>query len=1475
MVETRQQTAGDPNDPNNGQRQVADRQAAIASRSGYRSKLTRVKRIIAKFEGDETLLDMSTALSEIEHNLGLIPALRDNLEKTTERIIQLTEDPNEKAQEHQNLQPNLDEVDAQEDKLIRLRAKARSSETRGESAVQSMFDYINKRLDEQQIQLEVDRRLTEERFQASLNSLNHSFMSSSPKTKDVPSEIKLKELHVPEFSGKYTEWIAFKELFLAIIDKNSSLTDTHKLYYLISLLKGEAKSVVEHIPISGTNYPVAWNLLLDRYDNKMGIATGHIKTFLSTSKMTDPNPDAVRRAQITMSSSVQALKAMDMYNLDIWLIYQALEKFDTETKTLWARKTYKTVPTWSEFDEFLSERYKTMEIANAGKPTIVKKPEMKPKPSNKPVPNLTAHLASTSSANSQRDSSNATPAHQCVVCKGTHRTVKCYNFRGMTDTQRYEIAQKANLCYNCLYPGHSVDKCQSSSCRNCGEKHSTWLHAHFHPESVSPSNLTTTEETPSPVPSTSTEQLRSFLGQCNTTNKATIGTSMLPNVLLATAVVCIQNAKGEKLLCRAILDSGSQANIVTERVCQLLKLPKKQSNCRLEGIGAQDSHTKFQTVLEFGPQNAKSMIQTNCFIQSKITGLHPSVKLTFPISIPPELVLAYPQWNTPQTIDILIGGRHYWDLVLDNTIRLGPGQPILKESVFGWMVVGEVSPGQAKCLKAYLTTLESIDSTLRRFWEIEEFTGPKQQRKEDDELAEKIYQQTTSRLSNGQFMLHLPFNDRIKDLEPNLGNAKRQLYYLMKTMSETPGMADMFLDVFKEYEQLNIIERVPQSELNKKCYYLPYHGILKESSTTTKLRIVYNASSKSKSKLSLNDTLLIGPVIQPPLINNLWGFRRYPYAAMGDVTKMYLQFLVIPKHRDFLRFLRKNSITGEIEHWRFRTLVFGVASSPFLAVRSMKQTVIEDGDKFPAAKEAAEKSFYVDDCLISAKSVEELSEIKEQLTSLLQCSGLTLCKWSSNVPELCGEPTIRDVSDKGVNSEPLKALGLSWNPNTDQFSFKVSSDIKVHPTKKQVLSVIARIFDPLGLLGPVVMNAKRILQTLWKLQCDWDVQLPDEVVNEWEKFINSLDSMDKLTVPRCISEFSHVTRWEVHLFTDASIKAYGAAVYIVTEDSSQNRNAWLLTAKSRVAPVKIATIPKLEMSAAELGSRMVKAVMDTYHCQDYYCWCDARVVIDQIQAPEKREVFVRNQVKIILENTSADKWQYVRSADNPADIISRGASADQLRLSTQWWNGPDWLLKPRSEWPTDEPEDEALRVMALTVHWITPREYLLYKSNSFDYIRRVMAWILRFVSNFTQKYGHGTKSPSTLRTGPLQPDEILKAEVTLVKLEQLEHLSGDIKILKGEVKKKVVSKRLRMLGAFLDSDGVMRVGGRLRNAALKESTNHPILFPGGILAKHFLYYLHHRLGHAGPTHMLSAARERYWPLVSKRSLQRPTRSSGQ
>ncbi|XP_055714731.1 uncharacterized protein LOC129808848 [Phlebotomus papatasi] len=359
-----------------------------------------------------------------------------------------------------------------------------------------------------------------------------------------------------------------------------------------------------------------------------------------------------------------------------------------------------------------------------------------------------------------------------------------------------------------------------------------------------------------------------------------------------------------------------------------------------------------------------------------------------------------------------------------------------------------------------------------------------------------------------------------------------------------------------------------------------------------------------------------------------------------------------------------------------------------------------------------------------------------------------------------------------------------------------------------------------------MVNAKCLMQNLWQLKCDWDEEVPESVLSEWISFLKSLRFIPNIKIPRCISEFTQISKREVHLFTDASKKAYGAAIYIVTENSSGFRSTRLLTAKCRVAPVKVATIPKLELCAAALGSRILKAVCDSLNCHNHYCWTDAMIVLCQIRSPVKREAFVKKRLEDILNNTRAERWHHVPTTHNPADLISRGVTAEQLDESSLWWKGPDWLSKSIEYWPTEPEGHQEGCLLATTAQWPDIRK-------------------------------------GTQQSGPLLPEEIQRAEIVLVRLEQQELLVDDIKTLSGP-KKTPVSKQLRHLQVFLDDDKVMRVKGRLENANVDENTKQPMILPSGPLAKMILHHEHYRLLHAGPTLIMTEIRRKFWPIFGRR-----------
>ncbi|XP_050302752.1 uncharacterized protein LOC126740670 [Anthonomus grandis grandis] len=255
--------------------------------------------------------------------------------------------------------------------------------------------------------------------------------------------------------------------------------------------------------------------------------------------------------------------------------------------------------------------------------------------------------------------------------------------------------------------------------------------------------------------------------------------------------------------------------------------------------------------------------------------------------------------------------------------------------------------------------------------------------------------------------------------------------------------------------------------------YLPHHCVFKPEKSTTKLRIVFNASAKGSKGISLNESLLPGPKLQPDITSILLKFRFYAVGFSADIKQMYLQILLTPKDRDFQRLLWRFDSQGPLQEYRLNTVTFGVSSSPFLAIRTVQELACQESHRYPNACEILRKQMFIDDICAGACSIHEAVSLQKDLIGILKSGGFELRKWASNCPTLLKsfsqeECQIPITSDK-ENSSPIKVLGLQWNPSTDTFSYTCQPSDK-SCTKRHILSEIARIFDPLGFLSPVTFS---------------------------------------------------------------------------------------------------------------------------------------------------------------------------------------------------------------------------------------------------------------------------------------------------------------------------------------------------------------------------------------------------------------------
>ncbi|XP_071579521.1 uncharacterized protein [Temnothorax nylanderi] len=480
-----------------------------------------------------------------------------------------------------------------------------------------------------------------------------------------------------------------------------------------------------------------------------------------------------------------------------------------------------------------------------------------------------------------------------------------------------------------------------------------------------------------------------------------------------------------------------------------------------------------------------------------------------------------------------------------------------------------------------------------------------------------------------------PYNSMPRDVDQttslHVTIAAKSLIRLETRLSRDPAVYEAYNRFLTEYEQLGHMARITPSDQDRSStFYMPHHPVLREANSTTPLQVVFNASSPTNVGFSLNDQLLAGPKLQEDLPSIL--------SYVGE-------------HIDTLL-----------------TVTYGQKPSPYLAKRSVKQLCVDEGARFPLAVMVLEESTYVDDALFGAYKQSQILEIRDQLNSLLKLGGFQLRKWASSHEELLADVPISDRLDLSSVSfqedASIKALGLSWNPSNDSFSFSLKFCKPKEASKRSVLSIISRIFDPLGLIVFVVVSAKIFLQELWMRRLDWDTPFPTDLLEWWDKYYCGLQHLREISIPRWTTQGPEVLGLELHGFSDASSRAYAAVVYIRVLTSMDQFDVTLLICKTKVAPIKTVSIPRLELCAAALLARLVKFVQAALKLQSVpvYCWSDSKSILAWLrQHPSIWKTFVANRVSDIQTRLPLAKWGYVESKLNPADCASRGVEATTLK----------------------------------------------------------------------------------------------------------------------------------------------------------------------------------------------------------------------
>ncbi|XP_065094522.1 uncharacterized protein LOC135715039 [Ochlerotatus camptorhynchus] len=422
---------------------------------------------------------------------------------------------------------------------------------------------------------------------------------------------------------------------------------------------------------------------------------------------------------------------------------------------------------------------------------------------------------------------------------------------------------------------------------------------------------------------------------------------------------------------------------------------------------------------------------------------------------------------------------------------------------------------------------------------------------------------------------------------------------------------------------------------------------------------------------------------------------------------------------------------------------------------------MDEGDRYPLAVAAITEDTYMDDVITGCDTLEEAKKLQIQLEGMTSSGGFRLRKWASNCAEVLygiPEENLAIRASEGINLDPDPSVKFEIPPiNPDEVL-----------TKRQVLSIIATLFDPLGFIGTTITAAKVFMQLLWTLEDEDGKRI------NWDKPIPS-------TVDRCVI-IPQAMEIEIHCFSDASMKAYGGCLYIRSQDQDGNVKVQLLTSKSKVAPLKSQSIPRLELCGALVAAQVLEKVLQaTKLTVRTTFWVDSTCALRWIQAsPSTWSVFVANRVAKIQAITEGCEWRHIAGADNPADLVSRGIGPKEILNNNFWWHGPSWLAQDRNTWPISVNllsegvfEEEKRRTAVVTSASAVEEfnEWFISKSTSYTVLVRCIAIWLRLMRSLRN-------SRENRSTGFLSSDELRKAEFVLIRKVQKEAFPEELKAVR-------------------------------------------------------------------------------------------------
>ena len=1300
-------------------------------------------------------------------------------------------------------------------------------------------------------------------IQKLISAVNKS-LPPTPCVTNKSMGVKLPKLNIRKFDGDFTQWLSFWDIYDASVHKRTDMEGVEKFTYLKGLLEGDALKLIEGFNLESRYYDEAVKLLQNTYGQRSEIKMSFVKKLLNL-ESPDANPESLQEFRSNFECQIRSLKSLNL-TLDEFYTILLYCKLPASISEIIKRKAEDEWLTLDTFKKQLESEINNLRTFNGN---ISQSPVYdRPMQPVNPISTLIVKN-DVPSGGFTRDSNLGPP--MCSLCKASHSWNKCVKY--YTREAKLARIKELGLCFVCGQRGHLSTYCKKASCgKGCTFKHHIVL---------CPNKKGTGKVKGNGRLSNNGERKLYNKGDKEGVQVATlsVGTSKTQPVgttqksVLPTATVILKGKDKHMVKARGLLDPCAERTFVCRSLLNCLKYKQKGTvKLRLLGYCSSVPERTYDVVTLFIPYRG-NLINVEAVVVDELPQYNRDFSVAATLRELRGVKLADQEFELPKEkqspIKLLVGVDNVYSILHPGFKRMG--KLILLPSIFGYVLTGSykdrTSNNETNVVSILKLATTPVDDYLEYPSVVENERTHKTEMEslwsmdhlgicdteinnQDKEVLKNFENTVTYSEEDNQYVVSLPWKTNHPTLPSNFGLALNRLKSLSRKFQIDKDFMSHYSNVIREQETRGFIEQVTD-KYNNNSHYLAHHGV-KRDSRTTPVRIVFDCSAKRNAESpSLNDCLWTGPTLTSDLLQMLLKFRMNKFVCTSDIEKAFLMVQLKEEDRNFTRFLwlrNPEDPESELIIYRFKVVLFGARSSPFLLNATIRKHLsLLDSNNYNF-----KECLYVDNLLYTAETEDNLVQFYYSSCSVFAKAHLYLKEWVSNSKEL---QTL--VSCHGVGGEIKdmnKVLGLGWQIKEDRLRLYGNLTPLEAVTKREILRCISQVFDPLGLTQPVTIRSRILLQELWRSKVSWDDELPIQLVNEWKDLFKDLCKCYDICIPRQILFCPN--NCNLHLFSDASNKAYGCVAYLVSEGLS-----YLVAAKARVAPLKNISVPKLELTAALLSARLANFILKTFRSMKFgqtYVWIDSKVTISWLVSNKPLQVYVRNRVDEIRSLIPDANFSYVKTKENPSDMLSRGVSASFLKNSSLWWEGPSWL-KDRESWPVEVNLEDSDLVRTNTcviedTHVLHVEEDVVDlmrwdKFSSFRKVVRTMAWVLRYIQNL--------KRPTSQRKlGGLVLEEEQGAIPHVIKLiQRAEYTKEYISLERGGKGKLHLVDQLNL---YLD-EGIIRCKGRLAMAELPAETKFPILMP----KKHPMTVIlireaHRAVAHMGMNATVAEIRRNYW-----------------